>query len=67
MILNVILLLIGAAFLVYGIKNKTKFFIIAGAVLICFGLVSAGMDYVMDGAGGVDTHRLPFMIDGMMR
>ncbi len=64
MILNVILMLIGAAFLFYGIKSKTKFFIIAGAVLIGFGLISAGFDYFMGGAGEVDTHRLPFIIGG---
>lgn len=64
MILNIILILIGAAFLFHGIKNKTKFFIIAGAALIGFGLISVGFDYFMGGAGEVDTHRLPFIIGG---
>lgn len=67
MILNIILMLIGAAFLIYGIKSKTKFFIIAGALLIGLGLISAGIDYAMGGAGAVDNHRLPFIIDSMMK
>lgn len=64
MILNLILMLIGAASLIYGIVNKTKFFIIAGAVLIGFGVVSAVFDYFVGGAGEVATHRLPFIIGG---
>lgn len=67
MILNVLLLLAGAALLIYGIKSKTKFFTIVGAVLIVFGLVSAGIDYKLGSAAGVDTHRLPFVIDRMMK
>jgi len=67
MIINIILMLIGAVLLIYGIKNKIKFFIIAGVVMIGLGLISLGIDYAMDGAGEVDTHRLPFIIDGMMR
>lgn len=65
MILNIILLLIGIALLIYGVRCKAKFFIIAGAVLLCFGLISAGIDLM--GAGGIDNHRVPFVIDGMMR
>lgn len=64
MALNIILLLVGAALLIYGIKTKTKFFIIAGAVLVGFGVISAGFDYFMGGAGEVATHRLPFIIGG---
>lgn len=64
MILNIILMLIGAVALIYGIKNKTKFFIIAGAVLLGFGVISAGFDYFMGGADEVATHRLPFIIGG---
>lgn len=64
MVLNIILLLIGIALLIYGIKAKTKFFIIAGAVLIGLGLISVGVDYFMGGAGEVATHRLPFIIGG---
>lgn len=64
MILNVILVLVGAALLIYGNKTKTKFFIIAGVVLIGFGVISAGFDYFMGGTGEVDTHRLPFIIGG---
>lgn len=64
MSLNIILLLVGVIFFIYGIKIKTKFFIIAGAVLIGFAVISAGVDYFMGGAGEVDTHRLPFIIGG---
>ena len=66
MIMNIILILIGVAMLIYGIKNKTKFFIIVGAVLIGLGLISAGIDYAIGRTGEVDTHRVPFMIDNMM-
>lgn len=67
MALNIILLLVGIAFLIYGIKIKAKFFIIAGAALIGFGLISSGIDYAMGGVGAVDDHRLPFVIDSMMK
>lgn len=67
MVLNLVIMLIGAAFLIYGIKTKTKFFIIAGGILLCFGLISAGIDYKMGAAGGIDNNRVPFVIDRMMK
>lgn len=67
MFMNLAIVLIGAVLLVYGIKSKTKFFIIAGCVLLGFGLISAGIDYKMGAAGGVDNHRVPFVINAVMR
>ena len=67
MILNVVLLILGALFLFYGIRNKLKFWIIAGALLLCFGAVAAYVDYTVGAADGVDTSRLPFLLDRYVR
>lgn len=66
MLINIFLLLIGIVLLLYGIKNKLRFFIIAGVVLLCFGMISIGIDYKM-GDGDFANGRVPFVIDGMMK
>ncbi len=64
--INIILLLIGIVLLIYGIKNRLRFFIIAGSVLLIFGMISIGIDYKM-GSGDLANSRVPFVIDGMMK
>lgn len=68
MILNILMILIGAVFLVYGIRKKLKFWIVVGAVILGLGAVSAGVDFF---AAGNDTNdinnRLPFVIDGLVK
>lgn len=66
MLINIILLICGIVLLIYGIRNKTKFFTIAGVVILFLGLISIGMDIGM-GTGGVDNHRLPFIVGGMTK
>lgn len=66
MLVNIILLLIGIVIGFYGIKTRTKLFVIVGGALVCFSLISAGIDYKM-GMSSFDNHRLPFVIDGMMK
>lgn len=67
MILNFVLLMIGALFLLYGIKQKLKFWIIIGAVVICLGAVSACADFAATGADGINGSRVPFVIDRFFR
>lgn len=69
MILDNVLLVIGIVLLIYGVRVKTKFFTIAGVVLIAFALISGGIDYKMGNADspGIPSYRLPFVIDKMMR
>lgn len=66
MVLNIVFLLIGAAFVFYGVKNKLKFWIVIGGFLLCLSLISACIDYKMGGIeNGVNdiNHRIPFIID----
>lgn len=70
MILNLVLLLIGAVFLVYGIRKKLKFWIVVGAVLLGLALASVGMDFLTGGAVNETNdinYRLPFVIGGAVR
>lgn len=67
MVINIVLLILGAVFLVYGIKKKLTFWIVAGAVILCLGGVSLYMDFTMGGAGEAAGHRLPYVIDHFMR
>ena len=68
MILNILVILIGAVFLAYGIQKKLKFWIVVGAVILGLGAVSAGVDFF---AAGNDTNdinnRLPFVINGFVK
>lgn len=66
MILNLVLLILGALFLLYGIKQKLNFWIVIGAVLLGLGAVSVCMDLTAAGTDGIDGHRLPFVIDRFM-
>ena len=67
MILNIVLLMIGALFLFYGIKQKLKFWIIIGLVVVCLGAVSAYVDYTTSGMDGINNSRVPFVIDHFMK
>lgn len=65
-ILNVVLLLFGIASFIYGIKNKLKFWMVVGVILLFLGLISAGIDYKMAGAENSTNdinYRLPFLIN----
>lgn len=66
MMVNIILLLIGIVTGIYGIKTRMKLFVIVGGALVFLSLISAGIDYKM-GMSSFDNHRLPFVIDGMMK
>lgn len=66
MLLNCIVLFIGILLLIYGIKNKTRFFIIAGAALLLLVILSIGIDYKM-GDGDFNNSRIPFVIDSIMK
>lgn len=66
MILNIVLLIIGAMFLIYGIKNKLKFWIAAGALLVCLGAISAYVDFVAPGTDGINNSRVPFLIGSII-
>lgn len=65
MVLNLILLVAGAALLIFGIKTKLKMWIIIGLFLMSCGAVSAFVDYKTGGMD-VNTSRLPFVIDKFM-
>lgn len=68
MILNILMILIGAVFLVYGIRKKLKFWIAVGAVVLALGAVSAGVDFFTAGNETNDiNHRLPFILNGIAR
>lgn len=66
MIINVIVMVIGLLLLIYGIKSKTKFFLVIGLILLCLGLISGFIDYKL-GEGEFNNHRVPFTIDHMMK
>lgn len=66
MMVNIILLLIGIVTGIYGIKTRMKLFVRVGGALVFLSLISAGIDYKM-GMSSFDNHRLPFVIDGMMK
>lgn len=68
MILNVVLLVIGAAFLFYGLKKKLKFWVAIGAVVACLALASIGVDLMTTGGdANAINNRLPFVINGVMK
>lgn len=67
MILNIALLVLGALFLYYGIKNKLKFWIIVGALVVGLGAVSVCVDRMASGTDGINSSRVPFVIDHIMR
>lgn len=62
MFLNIALLIAGVLFLAYGIKNRLKFWIIIGLVVVLLGGVSACVDYA-SAADGINNARVPFVID----
>lgn len=64
--LNIVLLIIGALFLLYGIKQKLKFWIIIGALIVCLGAISAYVDYTASGMDGINDSRVPFVVDHFM-
>ncbi|MCQ2507607.1 MAG: hypothetical protein MJ097_02320 [Dorea sp.] len=65
--LNLVLLAIGLIALFFGIKNKLKYLIVIGVILLAFGLFSAYVDYRTYGTWSIDNHRIPFTIDHMMK
>lgn len=67
MLLNIVLLMIGALFLFYGIKQKLKFRIIIGVLIVCLGAVSAYVDYMTSGMDGINNSRIPFVIGRFMK
>lgn len=67
MLLNIILLILGALFLFYGIKNQLKFWIVIGSLLLCFGAVSAIVDYCFPGTAEANNARIPFILDHFAR
>lgn len=67
MLLNIVLLMIGALFLFYDIKQKLKFWIIIGVLIVCLGAVSAYVDYTALGTDGINNSRVPFVIGRFMK
>lgn len=67
MILNIVLLIIGALFLFYGIKQKLKFWISIGVLIVCLGAISAYVDYTASGMDGITNFRVPFVIDHFIK
>lgn len=67
MILNIVLLMIGALFLFYGIKQKLKFWISIGVLIVCLGAISAYVDYTALGTDGINNSRVPFVTDHFMK
>lgn len=67
MALNLVLLMLGALFLLYGIKQKLKFWIIIGLLIVCLGAVSAYVDFAAAGTDGINNSRIPFAIDHFMK
>lgn len=67
MFLNIILLLVGVVFLIYGIRNKLKFWIAIGAVVLCMGVVSVCVDRMLPGAENNVNQRLPVVITNTMK
>ena len=65
--INICLFVIGLIALFFGIKDKLKYLIVIGAVLMAFGLFSAYVDYRTSGTWSIDSHRIPFTIDHMIR
>lgn len=69
MILNVILLVIGAVSIIYGIKTKLKMWLVIGLILFACGAVSAYVDVRTMGLESITNPnaRVPFVIDNLMR
>lgn len=67
MILNIVLLMIGALFLFCGISQKLKFWIIIGVLIICLGAVSAYVDCMTSGMDGINNSQVPFVTDHFMK
>ena len=65
--INICLLAIGLIALFFGIKDKLKYLIVIGTVLMALGLFSAYVDYRTFGIWSIDNHRIPFTIDHMIR
>ena len=65
--INICLFVSGLIALFLGIKNKLKYLIVIGAVLMALGLFSAYVDYRTFGTWSIDNHRIPFTIDHMIR
>ena len=65
--INICLLVIGLIALFFGIKNKLKYLIVIGAVLMAFGLFSAYVDYIAFVTWSIDNHRIPVTIVHMIR
>lgn len=69
MIFNIAVLILGALALIYGIKQKIKFWIVVGAVLVGLGLASSAVDLMIpagDTTNATNT-RLPFVINSIMK
>ena len=64
---NLVLLAIGLIIIFFGIKNKLKYLIVIGAILLALGLFSAYVDYNTYGTWSIDNHRIPFTIDHMVK
>lgn len=67
MLLNVVLLILGIAFLAYGIKHRLKFWAAAGVLLLCLGGISAYIDVTAAGMDGIANSRIPVVIDRFVR
>lgn len=67
MILNIVLLAVGALFLFYGIKNKLNFWIIIGLLVVGLGAVSAYVDCTASEMDGIHNSRVPFVIDHFIK
>lgn len=65
--MNIVLLMIGALFLFCGIRQKLKFWIIIGVLVICLGAVSASVDCMTSGMDGINNSRIPFVIGHFMK
>ena len=65
--INICLLVIGLIALFFGIRDKLKYLIVIGTVLMALGLFSAYVDYRTFGIWSIDNHRIPFTIDHMIR
>lgn len=67
MVLNIVLLIAGALFLFFGIKNKLKFWIVAGVLIVCLSAISAYMDFTAPGTDSINDSRVPFVIDHFIK
>lgn len=69
MILNIVLLLTGVISLLFGIRNKLKFWIAVGGILLCIGIFSVCIDIKMAGTENNTNdinYRIPFLINNFM-